>query len=105
MLVRLTKKLAEVVNGLDLSQCAEGDLLDLPERDAKMLLAEGWAEATAQLTFPDREGIWRPDARQEAADSRRPHSPLATDDELIDRLRVSSASWRKRNGTVPQAAK
>lgn len=104
MLVRLTKKLAEVVNGLDLSQCAEGDLLDLPERDARMLLAEGWAEASAQLTFPARTGIWRPDARQVAADRRRRHAPLDTDDELIDRLRVGSASWRKRKGADPEAA-
>jgi hypothetical protein len=41
--VRLTKKLAEVVNGMDLSRAHIGDLLTLPLRDGQMLVAEGWA--------------------------------------------------------------
>jgi hypothetical protein len=44
MLVRLTAKLAEIVNGLDLSRCSEGDVIEVSERDGRMLLAERWAE-------------------------------------------------------------
>ena len=41
--VRLTKKLAEVVDGIDLSDRRVGDVVDLPRHDAEVLLAEGWA--------------------------------------------------------------
>ena len=42
--VRLIRKLAERVNGVDLSKVHVGDSLQLPARDAAMLIAEGWAE-------------------------------------------------------------
>jgi hypothetical protein len=45
--VRLTHKYAEVINGLDLSQREVGDRLPLPSHDARMLIAEGWAESVA----------------------------------------------------------
>jgi hypothetical protein len=41
--VRLTKKLAEVIDGIDLSDRRVGDVLNLPKHDAEVLLAEGWA--------------------------------------------------------------
>jgi hypothetical protein len=41
--VRLTKKLAEVIDGIDLSDRRVGDVVDLPSHDAEVLLAEGWA--------------------------------------------------------------
>ena len=44
MLVRLKVKLAEMVNGLDLSHCVEGDVIDVGNRDGEMLIAERWAE-------------------------------------------------------------
>jgi hypothetical protein len=44
MRVRLTVKLAEVVDGIDLSHCVEGDIIELSEREARLLLAESWAE-------------------------------------------------------------
>lgn len=43
MKVRLTRKLAELINGVDLSQVHAGDTLELTERDARTLIAEGWA--------------------------------------------------------------
>ena len=43
--VRLTKKLAEVIDGIDLSDRRVGDVVDLPRHDAEILLAEGWASA------------------------------------------------------------
>jgi hypothetical protein len=42
--VRLTRKYADVIDGVDLSDCHVGDRLPLPPRDARVLLAEGWAE-------------------------------------------------------------
>jgi hypothetical protein len=42
--IRLTRKLALRLNGLDLSAINVGDVVFLPEADAVMLLREGWAE-------------------------------------------------------------
>jgi hypothetical protein len=41
--VRLTRKYAEAIDGVDLSRNQVGDRLDLSYRDARMLIAEGWA--------------------------------------------------------------
>ena len=43
MKVRLTKRFAEMINGVDLSQVQPGDVVDISPRDAGILLAEGWA--------------------------------------------------------------
>ena len=43
MKVRLTRKLSELIDGVDLSQVRAGDTLDLSPRDALILVAEGWA--------------------------------------------------------------
>ena len=42
--VRLTRKLAERLNDIDLSGRTVGDVLELSDRHAMILLAEGWAE-------------------------------------------------------------
>jgi hypothetical protein len=42
--VRLTRKYADVIDGVDLSGAHVGDRLDLSPRDAEILIAEGWAE-------------------------------------------------------------
>ena len=41
--VRLTRKYAEALNGVDLSGHDVGDRLPLPPRDARLLIADGWA--------------------------------------------------------------
>lgn len=41
--VRLTRKLADVIDGVDLSNHEVGDLIDLPDRKARLLLGEEWA--------------------------------------------------------------
>jgi hypothetical protein len=43
MKVRLTKKLAHVIDGVDLGGHSVGETLDLPPRQARLLLAEEWA--------------------------------------------------------------
>jgi hypothetical protein len=62
MFVRLTRKLAEVVNGIDISHCAEGDVIELPDSDAQMLIAERWAEAAADAESPTCSPKLGPDA-------------------------------------------
>jgi hypothetical protein len=43
MRVRLTRRLAECVDGIDLSRRRVGDVFDVSQRDAAILIAEGWA--------------------------------------------------------------
>ena len=39
----LIRKLADSIDGIDLSRHRVGDMIDLLGRDAQLLLAEGWA--------------------------------------------------------------
>jgi hypothetical protein len=43
MRVRLIKKLADIIDGVDLRGRSVGDLLNLKPREAKLLIAEQWA--------------------------------------------------------------
>lgn len=43
MKVRLTRKLAEQLDGIDVSARNEGDVFDLPRAQAQLLIAEHWA--------------------------------------------------------------
>ena len=43
--VRLVRKYARAINGVDLSPYAVGDVLDLTISQANLLMAEGWAVA------------------------------------------------------------
>jgi hypothetical protein len=43
MRVRLTRKLSQFIDGIDLSNVREGDTIDLSAREALTLIAEGWA--------------------------------------------------------------
>jgi hypothetical protein len=43
MKVRLTRKHAERIDGIDLRGREPGDLLDLPLNDAHLIIAEQWA--------------------------------------------------------------
>ena len=44
MKVRLTRKFSNFLDGIDLRRFTKGDTIDLPARDAEMLMLEGWAE-------------------------------------------------------------
>jgi hypothetical protein len=41
--VRLLRKLAERLDGIDVSHYREGDVVDLPRAEAQLLIAERWA--------------------------------------------------------------
>jgi hypothetical protein len=63
MKLRLTRKFAEFINGIDLSRARTGDLIEFSDRDAAVLMAEGWAVPDAGT---------HPLPRVEAADRSRP---------------------------------
>jgi hypothetical protein len=50
MRVVLTRKLADRVDGVELSGWRVGDVLELPDQEASLLLAERWA-------IPDRRSM------------------------------------------------
>jgi hypothetical protein len=55
MKIKLTRKLADHLDGVDVTPNVAGDVLNLPRRQAELLVAEGWAEPIAHplaLTFP-----------------------------------------------------
>jgi hypothetical protein len=52
MVVRLTKKLAERLDDVDLAAFNVGDAVALPFRAAMLLIAEGWAELVERRQRP-----------------------------------------------------
>lgn len=44
--VRITRKFAEFIDGVDLRELRVGDVVDVSPPDAALLLAEGWAQRT-----------------------------------------------------------
>jgi hypothetical protein len=46
--VRLTKKLASILDGVDVSMLSVGEILELPDSSAALLIAEKWAEPIAE---------------------------------------------------------
>jgi hypothetical protein len=75
MKIRLIRKLADYLDGIDLSHRDSGDVVDLPSRQADLLIAEGWAQAIERRTMPRRFSL--PALRAEAADR-----PRRTTDQL-----------------------
>jgi hypothetical protein len=68
--VRLTRKYADIIDGVDLTDANVGDRLNLSPHDAEVLIAEGWAEHAAQ-----RAPRHAADPRSVAADKPRRHKP------------------------------
>jgi hypothetical protein len=72
MRVRLTRKLAASIDGVDLTRRRVGDVFDLPLHDAQLLVAHGWAQPQ-----PERQ------QRSEADDSSSRRKPQPTDDQPL----------------------
>jgi hypothetical protein len=52
--VRLTRKLAPIINGIDLSHTKLGEEIELAANEAALLIAEGWAAAVERVKETDR---------------------------------------------------
>ena len=81
MKVRLTKKLADQLDGVDVSHRQEGDLLDLSAHDAAMLVEERWAiperrEGVVRFQGDDRRAAEYPrsESRAQNSSAQRPSS-------------------------------
>jgi hypothetical protein len=68
--VRITRKFAEFIDGVDLSARRVGDVIEVPSRDARLLVAENWA-----VNVSDGEPL-----RVEAANPPRPHTAYDFED-------------------------
>jgi hypothetical protein len=68
MLIRLTRKFSEAIDGIDLSHRAVGDRFDLSSHDAALLIAEGWAAAVAPQARRMRSQRGGPFVTTEASD-------------------------------------
>jgi hypothetical protein len=71
MRIRLTRKLSQSLNGVDLSRQRVGDVIDLPRHDAELLLAEGWALPATENNFEAKPSSEGGDAKQRTG-KRRP---------------------------------
>ena len=71
MRVRLTRKLAQEIDGIDLSGHAVGDVIDLPASDANLLMAEEWA-FLERRTHRSAAGATPQRRRDDIAHDRRP---------------------------------
>jgi hypothetical protein len=87
MRVRLVRKLADILDGIDVSAYKSGDIVNLSQRDAELLIAEQWAVSaeyaphTAQPSAPASDAFRRIDQlnRQTVAPHRRRDEGMETD--------------------------
>jgi hypothetical protein len=74
--VRLTKKLAEVIDGVDLSRHVVGETLTVSPLEARLLIAEGWAEKSEPRRYressPAVSSVTRLDMTSEPTSETRP---------------------------------
>ena len=54
MRVRLIRKFAEQIDGVDLSSVSLGEIVELPDQMGHMLIAEGWAIPERRTAGPAR---------------------------------------------------
>ena len=52
MMIRLTRKLADMIDGIDLSAYKVGQVITLPVAAARLLIAERWAEMIERRKRP-----------------------------------------------------
>jgi hypothetical protein len=59
MFIKLTVKLAEWVEGIDLSNFAEGNVIELADADAALLIRGRWAEVVSEEERFSTQPVWR----------------------------------------------
>lgn len=71
--IRITRKLAESLDGIDLSNVQVGDCVDLPPAAARILILEGWAELLDPA--PVEAAVERPDHQAKERTKEPEHEP------------------------------
>jgi len=102
MRVRLVRKLADLLDGVDVSGHSSGDILELPRHDAELLIAERWAVPEAAAGREERYGRRAEDRVRAAADRAVPRGEsLSASAEATARPEVTQPSDtnRERIGT------
>ena len=89
MRVRLIRKLANILDGIDVSGYAVGDVLTLPRAQAQLLIAEQWA---ARLTRASKNAL----RGLSAAQPRAAAQPRTVAADRFRRARATSAVERLR---------
>jgi hypothetical protein len=74
MQIQLVRKLADHLDGIDVSAYAQGDVIELPRRDAELLIAEGWALAYYGSANREIRGASAAPERAMAADRLEPRT-------------------------------
>ena len=76
MVIRLTVKLAQTMEGVDLSSFAEGDIIALADHDANLLIKGGWAERVVNEQRFKVAAAWPPAIAADRVSPRRPHRTM-----------------------------
>jgi hypothetical protein len=102
MRIRLTRKLAQYLDGIDVSANQVGDVLDLPRREAELLIAEQWAEAYFECVngparLPDRADQKAPIVTTPSRSSRTEGTAVSRRLNTIERLRHIRQQIEKRH--------
>jgi hypothetical protein len=125
MRVRLIRKLAERLDGVDISHYVVGDVLEVAPREARLLIAEEWAERAARgrthtvrprLTSLDLGGTADAGRRNPTGQLQRvseqierrwfePHQGRRVEDRLLQELHDSRAHTVRPTVLTPRHAK
>ena len=89
MRIRLIRKLSDAIDGVDISRHEVGDIIDAKPAEARLLIAEEWAVAVAELRH-----FSAPVELTEAADSVRRSA--------VGQLRRASALMERRGLELPR---
>lgn len=87
MWIRLTRKLAQRLDGIDVSPYQVGDVFELTRAEGELLIAEGWAEPYARV----RARVYQP--RKASTDQQLPEAavidnePVWSTTRTLDQLR------------------
>ena len=80
MWIRLTRKLANFLDGVDVSDRHAGDVFELPTCDAHLLIAEGWAERYIPVRQPGH-------FEERQSDTKDSFATAASQADALERLR------------------
>jgi len=99
MLIRLTRKLANQLDGVDLTDYCNGDVLELADNDARLLIAERWAVPYCDGHPREVRGTSLPTQRGVAADAASRTRALVQARRLRRQMEQSSFDSHERRRT------